>query len=138
MEAIQNYKSFNSNKSIEELQYNILKNIMRLENLKLELEFYLTLIDKPIFKNNMMNLYERLANFKSEMKDIDKNRVALLNDSYKHNNHISNKIECDDVACDNFFIKQQDAIELKTFNFHKTISDFKFRLFQYLESVFIN
>lgn len=138
MEAFQKYKSFNGNKSIEELQYNISIAINRLENLKLELEFYTILIHKPFFKNHMINLYESLSIFKKELKAISDNRVALLNKMYSHSNYIRNKIECDDLACDYFFIKEHDDIELRVFNFHEAFLDLKFRLFQYLESVFVN
>ncbi|GAA4810313.1 hypothetical protein [Litoribaculum gwangyangense] len=138
MEPIQNYISFNSNKSILELQYSISSEIYKMENLKLELEFYLILLDKPLFESYTINLYERLTDFKKEAKGINESRIHLLESLYSHANHISNKIECDNIACDNFFIKQHDEIELTVFNFHKTISDFKFRLFQYLESVLIN
>lgn len=138
MRGLQKYKSFNGNKSIEELQYNISKAINRVEYLKLDLEFYTILIDKPFFKNHMINLYESLSMFKKELKALSDNRASLLDKMYSHSNHIRNKIECDDLACDYFFIKEHDDIELRVFNYHKTFLDLKFRLFQYLESVFVN
>jgi len=138
MEALQVYKSFNSNKSIEELQYNVSKEISKLENLNLELEFYLLLIKKPIFKNHVMNLFETLNKLKSEIKMIDTHRINLLNDLLTHSNQIINKIECDDIACDNFFIKEHDDIELKVFNFNNNLLDFKFKLLQYLQNVIID
>jgi len=138
MEALQVYKSFNSNKSIEELQYNVSKEISKLENLNLELEFYLLLIKKPIFKNYVMNLFETLNKLKSEIKMIDTHRINLLNDLLTHSNQIINKIECDDIACDNYFIKEHDDIELKVFNFNNNLLDFKFKLLQYLQNVIID
>lgn len=138
MEALQVYKSFNSNKSIEELQYNVSREISKLENLNLELEFYLLLIEKPIFKNHVMNLFETLNNLKSEIKIINTHRINLLNDLQTHSNQIINKIECDDIACDNFFIKEHDDIELKIFNFNNNLLDFKFKLLQYLQNVIID
>lgn len=135
MEALKTYKSFNSNKSIEELQYNISIDISKGENLKGDLEFYKFLIEKPIFKPHEMNLYEKLTGFKKEIKNINEKRTSLLNDLYSHSNKIRNKIECEDLACDNFFISEQDDIELETFNFYNTLSEFKFKFFQYLQSV---
>jgi len=138
MEALQVYKSFNSNKSIEELQYNVSREISKLENLNLELEFYLLLIEKPIFKNHVMNLFETLNNLKSELKIFNTHRINLLNDLQTHYNQIINKIECDDIACDNFFINEHDDIELKIFNFNNNLLDFKFKLLQYLHNVIID
>lgn len=138
MKTQETYKSFNSNKSIEELQYNISSAISILENLSLELEFYEHLLDKPIYKKHAINLYERLTNYKNEIKGINTKRVNLLNELYSHTNHIKIKIECEDLACDNYFVKEHEDIELKIFGFYNALSNFKFKLFQYLESVLVN
>ncbi|WP_242158931.1 hypothetical protein [Aestuariivivens sediminis] len=138
MEIIKNYKSYNDNKSIDELQYNLSLEIDTLENMKLELAFYNHLLDKPIFKEHTINLYERLSDLKHEIQELNTKRIDLLNAIYSHSNHINIKIECDDIACDTFFIKEHDAIELKIFNFNRTVANFKYNLFQYLDSVLIN
>ena len=59
METKPVYKSFNSNKSLEELLYFITNDLQRLTELKIELQFYTILIDKPIFIKNVMNLFEK-------------------------------------------------------------------------------
>ena len=135
METLQAYKSFTDDKSIEELQYTIATDITSLENLKFELQFYKVLLDKPIFKPQVINLYETLVKFKNEIQALHKNSIDLLHDLSTHANLIGTKIECEDLACDHFFIKEHDAIKLKIFNFKEKIFIFKFRLFQYLESV---
>ncbi|WNH10656.1 hypothetical protein [Thalassobellus suaedae] len=138
MDTLEIYKSFNSDKSIEELQYNILKESTNLDNLKFELQFYKLLLNKSIYKPHALNLYERLTGFKNEITSINKKGMSLLNELNTQAHQIRNKIECDDMACDNFFIKNHDNIELKVFNFKTQVFNFKFRLFQYLQSVIIN
>ena len=138
METIKNYKSYNENKSIEELQFNLLQDINNLEHLKLELEFYSVLLEKPIFKIHVINLYERLSDLKHDIQSLDSQRLTLLNDIYLHSNHIEQKIECDDMACDAFFIHEHDAVALRIFEFNQKVKAFKFNFFQYLESVLIN
>ncbi len=138
METLQVFKSFNDNKSIEELEFNITKGEASLENFKFELQFYNSLLDKPIFKPHEMNLYETLLKFKNEIHALNENCKDLLSELNSHAHQIRIKIECEDMACDNFFIKNHDAIQLKVFNFKIKIFNFKFRLFQYLESVINN
>jgi hypothetical protein len=138
METIHKYKSFNASKSIEELKYSILEDTTSLENLKFELQFYKSLLNKPIYKPHTLNLYERLTKFKNEVNTININTTNLLNELNSHAHQIRKKIECDNVACDNFFIKNQDDIELKIFNFKTQIFNFKFRLFEYLQNIIIN
>ncbi|GAA4280951.1 hypothetical protein [Gaetbulibacter aestuarii] len=138
METLEFYRSFNGNKTIEELQYNITKAISKLENLDIELEFYDVLLEKPIYKSQMLNLYERLSGFKNEVQVLEKKRSDLLNDLQSHLHLIKNKLECQDMACDNFFIKAQDTMEMRVVNYQNSLSDFKFKLFPYLKSVLIN
>lgn len=138
MKTLQTYKSFNRDKSIEELQHNILKAATGIENLKFELQFYKTLLNKPIYKPHTLNLYEKLAHFKNEVNTITKNATSLLTEINSHAHHLRNKIECDNLACDSFFINEHDDIERKIFNFQIKIFNFKFRFFQYIESVIIN
>jgi len=138
METLQPYKSFTDDKSIEEIQFNILTDITSLENLKFELQFYKVLLDKPIFKPHEINLYETLVKFKNEIQALNEKGMDLLHDLSLHANQIANKIECEDLACDHFFIKSHDAVKQKIFNFKVEIFNFKFRLFQFIESVINN
>ena len=85
-----------------------------------------------------MNLYETFAKFKNEINSLNKNTKELLNELNSHAHHIRNKIECDNIACDSFFISEQDNLDGKVFKFNIKIFNFKFRLFQYIESVIIN
>ncbi|WP_298493583.1 hypothetical protein [uncultured Algibacter sp.] len=129
------YKSFNENKTIEELEYNIKMHKTGLENIKFELQFLKNLLNKPIFNPHAMNLFETLSKFKNEIKSLNKNCEELIERLISHANKIRIKMECEDVACDLFFIKKHDAIELNVFNFNTKIYDFKFKLFQFTESV---
>lgn len=138
MKTLQSYLNFNENKSIEELEYNILKGITSLENFKFELHFYELLLESPIYKPTIMNLYETLVNYKNELKVLSKNSTNLINELNSHLNLITKKIECEDIVCDNFFIKKQDDLCLKVFNFKTKIFNFKFRLFQYVEGTINN
>ncbi|MFH4967168.1 hypothetical protein V8G61_03095 [Gaetbulibacter sp. M240] len=138
METLEFYRSFNADKSIEELQYNISKAISKLENLELELDFYSDLLEKPIYKSQMLNLFERLSAFQKEVTTLEENRSQLLKDLKSHSILLKNKIKCQDLACDHFFIKAHDTMELRVVNYQNSLSDFKFKLLTYLKSVLKN
>ncbi|PQJ68830.1 hypothetical protein [Polaribacter butkevichii] len=135
MEANKSYKSFNENKSIEELKYNMLQYTIRIEEELIEYKFYQNLIEASTFKGNSMNLFENLEMFKKDIKTTEKEAFALLDEIKLHSNSISNKIECDDLSCDNFFINKHNELEEKTYNFFRKCKAFKIQMFQYLESV---
>ena len=137
METENLYKSFNNDKTIEELQYHMLQYKTRLQNVKAEQEFYSVLINAPIFKPYVINLFERLEQFKMGIKKTEKVASDLLNEVSSHTNKISNKIECEDVACDSFFIKTHEVLERKIYDFLTKTTASKSQLFQYIQSVLL-
>lgn len=136
METKNIFKSFNENKSIEELKYNMLQFKTRLEELIIECKFFKNLIEASIYKSNSINLFENLEKFKKDMKCLEKETLELLKDINSHSNSITNKIECEDLVCDNFFIGSHDRLEEKIHKLFIKSMNLKFKWFQYLESVF--
>ena len=72
MESQQIYKKSNNTKSLEEWLNSLKKQEMVLKELEREIQFYTTLLYKPIFKSRVMNLYETLARFKRKPLKIIK------------------------------------------------------------------
>jgi hypothetical protein len=137
METKRVYKSFNSNKSLEELLYGISNDSQRLTELKIELQYYATLIDKPIFIKNVMNLFEKLSELKNDIIQLEKTRIKLLIKVKSHINLISNKIVCQDTVCDIFFIDAFNQLEKEIFHFDNEIFNFKRRYYEYIEGVIL-
>jgi hypothetical protein len=137
MKIKNNYKSFNEKKSIEELEYNMLQYKTKIEEKIIEYQFYKNLIGASIYKKNAINLFENLEAFKKEINATENEALELLSEINLQSNSISNKIECDDLLCDNYFIGSQDSVEEKTHQFFIKCTNFKIQFFQYLESVFI-
>ena len=135
METTNPYKSFNTDKSIEELQYEMLQYKIRLEDLSYTLRFLKKIVESDIYQPQVINLFETLANFKKDIEAINKKRVLLLKEVDEYKSHIKIKIECDDLACDNFFINEHDELEQKLHLFFVNVSNLKIKAFQYLESV---
>lgn len=135
METIHSYKSFNEKKSIEELKYNMLQYRIRLEEIILENNFYKNLLVASIYKSNTINLFENLEQFKRNLNKIETAVSELVPEINSHSHSITNKTECDDLFCDNFFIKTHDDLEEKIYQFFLKSRAFKRQMLQYLESV---
>jgi hypothetical protein len=134
MEAHLEYNSFNSNKTIDELLYNTSQFKLKLIKLDVELRFYKFLIEARIFKPRVINLFESLMIFN---KKIDLHIITIENlllELNTHSNKITNKIECDNLECDMFFIKTQDQLERKSYNFITDVESLKSQIFEYLKS----
>jgi len=128
------YISFNSNKHINELSYNINQLKFRLKGLETDLKFYKFLIKANVFKPGVMNLFERLTIFE---KEIDLHLKIIENQQHGltiYSNLIANKIECDKLECDALFTNKLDELELKIYNVIFKVSIFKSQMGQYFQS----
>lgn len=135
MKTHQAYKSFNTEKSIVELQYNMLGYVVRLKYLKEELEFLNFLVNASIYKANMMDLFENLEHFKKEIqRNLTKCDLLLIEANLKAS-QIVNKIECDELACDNYFIDAQNSLEQNIYEFNIENNLLKSEIANYLRGV---
>ena len=135
MKTHQAYKSFNTEKSIVELQYNMLGYVVRLKYLKEELEFLNFLVNASIYKTNMRDLYENLEHFKKEIqRNLTKSDLLLIEANLKAS-QIVNKIECDELACDNYFIDAQNSLEQNIYEFNIENDLLKSEIANYLQGV---
>ena len=129
------YKNFNEDKSIEELQYNMLLSKVRLDELKTDFQFYTHLIEASIYKPDVINLFEKLQDIKSNIDLVKKEATDLANEVHSQINLIEKKIECEDVACDTFFISNYELLQRKLHEFFTKIYSDKQHMFEYLRSV---
>ena len=137
MKTKNEYKSFNTDKSIEELKYNLLQQRETFGNLIIEQEFYKKLLNAPIYQSEKLNVFEKLEGFKNELKKTAETNKLLLNEIGVQLFQIDKKVECDDLFCDNFFIKEIDTLELKIHNFLIKITALKLQMIEYFQDVMI-
>lgn len=135
METTIKYQSFNQNRTIEELQYNLILHRTNLRNTIKELEFYTFLVGASIYKSETINLFEKLALFKKEAIKIEDKGKILLTEVGMQLFQINKKLECGDLVCDQFFIHTIDQLEKDIHAFLYTLSDLKSKIFQYLQHV---
>lgn len=135
METQNTYRSFNAEKSIEELQYNMLQHKAILEAFNTEYSFFQYLLKSTIYKNNVINLFETLEDYKNEITYLKKRTENLIIKVKVQASKITEKLECNDLACDNYFIKEHDDLEQEIHGFVIKYTNFKSNMFQYLQSV---
>ena len=132
------FKNFRHSKSLEELRYELTNHIARLKELDFDLQFWNILIDKPIFKRHVMNLFETLSNFKEEIAELGKEQSLLLKLINSQFRQFTKKKQAQEIIREPEFVNKQHKIELETFNFYVKISCFKFTFYQYMQSVVNN
>lgn len=129
------YKSFNGEKSIEELQYNMQKQIERLHCLQEDLIFLQFLISADIYKSKIINLFENLEQIKKELSNGINTYNRLIAKANAFRSQIFNKVECNDLECDNYFITTLNDLEQHIHQFSNKMEILKLEIFNYLQSV---
>ena len=113
----------------------MLLNKVRLDELKTDFQFYAHLIEASIFKPDIINLFEKLQDIKSNIDLVKKGASDLANEVLSQINLIEKKIECEDVACDTFFISNYELLQHKLHEFFTKVYSDKQHMFKYLRSV---
>lgn len=131
------YKSYNSTKTVDELMFNLLNYELRIKSLKIELDFILFVIDTAHFKEHVINLFEILSVFITDVKDINSAQNIVLNKISKTSKTLYQKRECEDLICDDFFIKDYDLLEKEILHFLDSVTNLKADVIPYLQSVII-
>lgn len=135
MKTSQEYKSFNNEKTIAELQYNMQRFRANLQFLKEDLDFLNFLVNTSIYKENMRDLFENLERFKKEILKAFNKCDMLITEANFQANQITQKIECDELACDNYFISAQNNLEKNIYDFIIESYLLKTEMYNYLKGV---
>lgn len=135
METINAYKSFSRDISNEELLLITHKWKVELEFLEHELRFLKHLLNSSIYEKDTMNLFETLQLFKEDIDNHDKERLILFDKINFYHNQLINKIECDNVSYDRFYLQLHAKMTYHLDEFLKETKVLKLELFEYIQSV---
>ena len=128
---METYKNFIQNKSAEELQHTTEQHQIILKNLETELNFYEFLLDSCRFKSPVINLFEKLVQFKIDIASANIKRGLLLREI----DLIIIKIEHASFKTYDLIIDELEELGVKIYNFHEDITHLKFEMYEYLKSV---
>lgn len=84
---------------------------MAIKLYKYDLRFITTLLNGKIFKQNSPNLFERIAQWKLEIQELEEKIINFLSKIREHEHEMSGLIECDDISCDITYINRHQEIE---------------------------
>lgn len=135
METINAYKSFSRDISNEELLLITHKWKVELEFLEHELRFLKHLLNSSIYEKDTMNLFETLQLFKKEIDNHNNERLILFDKILFYHNQLINKIECDNVSYDRFYLQLHAKMTYHFDEFLKETKSLKLELFEYIQSV---
>lgn len=124
-----------TDKSTEELQFNLAFYDSRLSLLKEEFEFFKHVLGSHIFDEKTPNLFEAVELNKRQIDEFMAVATTLVHDVQKQYNEVQLKIECDEISCDDYFLRTYHETELEVVTFLTQTAQFKSELMEYLQGL---
>lgn len=137
MEKFDIYKEFYSDKTIDELRFSLKVYKSRLDLLNREFEFFRHLLNSKMCNPKTPNLIEKFDHFKQQMEHQMKLNQNLLDEIERQNNEVGLKLECDELSCDNYFVRENYNLELEVVNFLAQTDQLKSEMMAALQSLII-
>lgn len=109
-------------KKVEELHWEIQQWKSNFQFMDDELLFITRLLDGYIFEPNTPNIFERLENFKTRIKNARNHKKEARERISKHENSLGGMIECTDSACDLGYYSKHETLQSEV---DKCLEDFQ-------------
>lgn len=135
MENYDNYKEFYSERTIDELKFNLIFYRSRLELLTKELDFFNHMMESNIYDPKTLNIHKTFESFKKRMVGIYETKERLFRDINQQYNDVALKIECDELSCDDYFIRRNYELELEVVNFLMKSDELTSEMMEYLQNI---
>ncbi len=137
MEKHDNYKEFYRDKTINELRFNLTFYKSRLELLNEEFKFFKHLLNSNIYNPMTPNLFERFQLFKKQIGEKMKYNSNLLDEIESQYNEVDLKLECDELSCDDYYVRRNYELQLDVVDFLEQTAKLKSEMMENLKGVIV-
>lgn len=137
MKTYEIHKYAYTDKTSEELQFNLAFYESRLILLQEEWEFFKHVLGSTIFNPKTPNLFEKIELFKAEIDQHMKLTSKLTTTVEKQYKEVQLKVECDELSCDDYFLRNYHDTELELVNFLNQTAKFKSEMMEYLKGLIL-
>lgn len=96
-----------------------------------EIHFLEKFLDADIFQKNILNLYEKLQFYTSQLENFKSDNLDLNRDVHNNRYDIEGMLECEDIGCEIFYHEEHLKLEQRVMDFLKHFSQFKLEVFSY-------
>lgn len=100
-----------------------------------EIKFINQLLNSYVFEPNTPNLFERLQEFKKQIKTAQTELEDIYLEISKQESELGGMMECDTMSCDIFYKDKHHSLKEKFDLFYKNYQFFKTKVFGYAGGV---
>lgn len=103
----------------------------RLSQTAEEIHFLDKFLVADIFQKNILNLYEKLQIYSSQLEGFKTDHLDLVKDVHNNQFDIDGMRECEDISCEIFYHDEHLKLEQRLFEFFEQFKKFKLEVFSY-------
>ncbi len=118
-------------KKAEELHWEIQQWKSHFQFLNDELLFITRLLDSYVFQPNTPNLFERLQDYKTRIKQIETTKKGIRQRISQQENILGGMLECTNSACDLTYYRKHDKLQIEIDGCLSQFQELKSEIFNY-------
>lgn len=99
-----------------------------------EIQFIDRLLKANVYKENVPNLFERLQEFKHEIKTKTRETENLKKELTEYEGKLRGILECQDLSCDTYYLENHKALKERFEQFYMDINAYKTKVFNFTGS----
>ena len=105
--------------------------LSNLNFVKDEIAFIVRLLDSYVFEPDTPNLFERLQEYKEQLKKIIATNMRIIEQIGIHDNDLGGMLECKDKECDQAYYHKHEQLKVEVLELRIDFQDFKSDIFSY-------
>lgn len=122
-------------KIVEKLHWESLKWKSHFLIMEDELLFINRLLNSYVFESSTPNLFERLMEYKSRIKQVEERKNAAKTSLIVHESELGGLLECLAKSCDKAYQEEHETIEAEVMGCMEDFQNLKLEIFNYTGSI---
>ncbi|MBQ0734786.1 hypothetical protein [Aquimarina celericrescens] len=120
-----------SEKQLKEIHLDALEWKSSLYFIEGEIQFINQLLNSYVFEPTTPNLFERLQEYKEQLKKVEEQIESLHKSIRKHESQLGGMLECDTISCDHDYYQEHESLKITYSKFYKNFRELKSKVFGY-------
>lgn len=96
-----------------------------------EIDFLSKFLEADVFQKNILNLYEKLQIFTSQLDNLRTKNLDLSMEVHNNKYDIEGMLECEDISCEIFYHDEHLKLGMRVMEFIENFKSYKLQVFSY-------
>lgn len=127
-----------TNKDLRDIHFDTLESKSSLQFIEDEVLFINQLLHSYVFEPTTPNLFERLQEFRQEIKNVEEEIENLNKEIRKHESELGGILECNTISSDHYYYEEHKSLKKRFNEFYRNFRKLKSEVFSYAGGILKN